>query len=431
MKIDFNKNYHEREREDMVSQEFHASRRALYRDLLEDKAVGFVFSGMEKEDRGDQLFPFTPYANFYYLTGFDQPGAVFMAVKTNGTYKETLFIRRTDERMARWQGISYDKESVKRDTGIDCVEYLERFEESLPFSGNRNNIEHLYVDIVNWEGSLCRNPAQEFAAKVLAAHPYLQTHNTFMQMSLIRQVKTKEEIALHRKACQITEAGVKNILSHLRPGMYEYEIEAHFDYALKSRNARHAFPTIAASGKNACVMHYVANNRKMLDGDMILFDLGAEWGHYASDVSRTFPVNGTFTPRQKELYNVVLKGLEAAIERTKPGQPKHELQNISKEVMAEELIKIGMIEKPEEIDQYYFHSSGHFIGLYTHDVGDDKAILEPDMMFTLEPGLYFEELGMGIRIEDTILITEDGCEVLSGGIPKTVEEIEKFMRENR
>lgn len=160
---------------------------------------------------------------------------------------------------------------------------------------------------------------------------------------------------------------------------------------------------------------------------MILFDLGAEWGGYASDVSRTFPVNGRFTDQQKALYEVVLKGLEAAIARTKPGQPKNELQEISKEVMARELIRLGMIQKPEEIMKYYFHSSGHYIGLYTHDVGNDEAVLEKDMMFTLEPGLYFEELGIGIRIEDTILVTEDGCDVLTRGIPKTPEEIEKFM----
>ncbi len=415
----------------MISREFHASRRALYRDLLEDNSAGFVFSGKEKEDRGDQMFPFTPYANFYYLTGFDQPGAVFMAVKSGGTYRETLFIPHPDEHMARWQGISYDAETVKADTGMENVEYLERFEERLPFSGNRYGMEHLYVDIANWEGSLERNPAQEFAAKVLQAHPYLQVHNTFKDLALMRQVKTKEEIDLHRQACAVTTEGVKNILSHLHPGMHEYEIEAYFDFILKSRNAGHAFPTIAASGKNACIMHYVANDRLMEDGDLVLFDLGAEWGHYGSDVSRTFPVNGVFTPRQKELYNVVLKGLDAAIEHSRPGQPKNELQELSKEVMARELIRLGMIQKPEEISRFYFHGSGHFIGLYTHDVGNDKAILEPDMVFTLEPGLYFEELGIGIRIEDTLVVTEDGCEVLTAGIPKTVEDIERFMKENR
>lgn len=415
----------------MVSKEFHASRRALYRELLEENSVGVVFSGEEKEDRGDQMFPFTPYANFYYLTGFDQPKAVFMATRIHGVYKEVLFIDHPDEMKARWQGISYDKETVREETGIQQVEYLERFEEKLPFFGRRNSIRHLYIDIANWETGFTKNPAQCFARKVLECYPYLQVHNTFEELALMRQVKTKEEIALHRRACEITTEGVQNILSHLRPGMHEYEIEAYFDFTLKSRHARHAFSTIAASGRKACVLHYVANDRVMEENDMILFDLGAEWGMYASDVSRTFPVNGKFTEQQKTLYNVVLKGLEAAIARTKPGQPKNELQEISKAVMAEELIRLGMIEKPEEIMKYYFHSSGHYIGLYTHDVGNDDAPLEPDMMFTLEPGLYFEELGIGIRIEDTILITENGCEVLTAGIPKTVEEIEQFMQDKR
>ena len=415
----------------MISKEFHASRRTLYRELLEENSVGFVFSGQEKEDRGDQMFSFTPYANFYYLTGFDQPKAVFVASKIMGVYREVLYIDHPDEMKARWQGISYDKESVKEETGIAQVEYLERFEEKLPFFSGRNVIEHLYVDIANWEDGFSRNQAQCFADKVLSCYPYLKVHNTFQDLAHMRQVEEPEEIALHRRACEITTEGVKNILAHLRPGMKEYEIEAYFDFTLKSNHARHAFSTIAASGKNACVLHYVANDRTMEEGDLILFDLGAEWGLYASDVSRTFPVGGRFTEQQKQLYNVVLKGLDAAIARTKPGQPKNELQEISKSVMAEELIRLGMIEKPEEISRYYFHSSGHYIGLYTHDVGDDRAVLEPNMMFTLEPGLYFEELGIGIRIEDTILVTENGCEVLSAGIPKTVEEIEKFMQEHR
>lgn len=430
-KEDFtHKSYDERKLSKVVTKEFHASRRKLYSELMEDNSMGFVFSGEEKEDRGDQMFPFTPYANFYYLTGFAQPKAVFMAVKIKGKYSETLFIDHPDEMKARWQGISYDCSSIQEETGIQHVEYLERFEEKLPLFGRRNVIEHFYIDIASWEEGFKQNPAQRFAEKVMKSYPYLKIHNTFQDMALMRQVKAKDEIALHRKACEITTEGVKNILSHLKPGMKEYEIEAYFDFTLKSHHARHAFNTIAASGKNACIMHYVDNDREMQDGDMILFDLGAEAGMYASDVSRTFPVNGRFTKQQRELYNVVLKGLEAAIAHTKPGQPKNELQEISKEVMAQELIKLGMIEKPEEIMKYYFHSSGHYIGLYTHDVGNDEEKLQPDMMFTLEPGLYFEELGIGIRIEDTILITEDGCEVLTADIPKTVEDIEKFMQEN-
>lgn len=411
----------------MISKEFHASRRALYSDLLEDNSIGFVFSGEEKQEKGDQLYPFTPYANFYYLTGFSQPKAILMVTKLEGKITETLFIDHPDEMAKRWLGIFYTRESVAEETGIQQVEYLERFEASIPLFSRIKRIQHLYVDIANWEGPFAQSEAQKFAHKLHTYDPTIPLHNSFHALSLIRQVKTPEEIALHRKACAITSKGVKSILDHLHPDMHEYEIEAYFDFVLKSSNARHAFPTIAASGRNACSMHYVANDRKMPDGDMILFDLGAEWGYYASDVSRTFPVNGKFTDQQKDLYNVVLKGLTAVIAATRPGQPKNELQEISKAVMAEELIKLGMIRKPEEIMKYYFHSSGHYIGLYTHDVGDDKALLEENMMFTLEPGLYFDELNLGIRIEDTILITKDGCEVLTDDIPKTVEDIENHM----
>ncbi|MDO4518793.1 MAG: aminopeptidase P family protein [Eubacteriales bacterium] len=412
----------------MVSKEFHRSRRDLYKEYLTEDSIGFVFSGEEKEDRGDQKHPFTPYANFYYVTGFEQPKAVFMALKKDGNYQEVLFIDHPDEMKARWEGVSYDKESVKELTGIEQVEYLEKFEEKLHGIMRRSNPSNLYVDIANWEQLWGENPAQKFAHQMMQSYPYLQMHNSFQAFAQMRQVKTKEEISLHRKACEITAEGVKNILLNLKPEMYEYEIDAYFDFTLKSNHARCAFPTIAASGSNACVLHYVANDRKMKNGDLILFDLGAEYGYYASDVSRTFPVDGHFTEQQACLYNIVLKGLETAIAHARPGQPKNELQEISKQVMAEELIKIGMIQKPEEIMKYYYHGSGHYIGLYTHDVGNDKAVLEPDMMFTLEPGLYFDELGIGIRIEDTLLVTENGCEVLSGNIPKTISEIEAFMQ---
>ena len=411
----------------MINKEFHASRRQKYGDLLKDNSMGFLFAGDLIMDRGDLEYPFTPNANFYYLTGFDQPKAILMITKIHNQIHETLFIDHPDETARRWMGVFYTKESVKEETGIETVEYLERFESSIPLFRSPDRIQHVYVDIANWGGPNETTPAQAFAKRILDYDPTLTLHNTFHALSLIRQVKTKEEIQLHWKACDITTKGVNNMLKNLRPGMYEYEIEAYFDFILKSNHARHAFTTIAASGKNACCMHYEQNDRQMKDGDMILFDLGAEWGYYASDVSRTFPVNGKFTQQQKDLYNVVLKGLNAALDATKPGQKKSELQEISKNVMAEELIKLGMIEKPEEISKYYFHGSGHYIGLYTHDVGNDNELLEEDMVFTLEPGLYFDDLNLGIRIEDTLVVTKDGYEVMSDGIPKTVEEIEAFM----
>lgn len=411
----------------MISKEFHASRRKRFAELLEKNSLAFVFSGNEKQEKGDLFYPFTPYANFYYLTGFDQPKAILMIDTINGRYRETLFIDHPDEMMKRWLGIFYTKESVQEETGIENVEYLESFEGSIRLFSHPGSVKQIYVDIANWEGPFATSPAQDFARRIKDYDPTLPIHNTFDGLAEIRHIKTDEEIQLHRKACEITEAGVKNVLKHLKPGMKENEIEAYFDFTLKTNHARHAFETIAASGINACSMHYVTNDRLMKDGDMILFDLGAEYGYYASDVSRTYPVNGKFTEQQKTLYNIVLKALEAGIAMSKPGQDKNEIQKVGRQIMAEELVKIGMIEKPEEISKYYFHGSGHYIGLYAHDVGEDYPMLEENVMYTLEPGLYFDELNLGIRIEDTILITKDGCEVLSGNIPKTVEDIEAFM----
>ncbi|MFV0529006.1 MAG: aminopeptidase P N-terminal domain-containing protein [Lachnospiraceae bacterium] len=415
----------------MISKEFHETRRELYAGLLSERSIGILFSGYEKEDRGDQKFPFTPYANFYYLTGYEQPRAVYVVIKHDGTCRETLFIERPDETKMRWVGVFHTAEDVAAETGIAAVDYLENLSATLTAAIRRSHLEHLYIDLASWDDGIEVSLTQKFTAKFLKQHPFFQVHNTYEDMGLLRQVKTQEEIRLHEEACRVTKRGVLAILDTLRPGLCEYETEAEFDRILKAHNAQHAFPTIAASHKNACIMHYTRNDRKMEAGDMILFDLGAQWQYYAADVSRTYPVSGTFTEQQKQLYNVVLHGLDAALAKARPGQAKDELQKISKAAMAEELIRIGFIREPDEINRYYVHGSGHFIGLYTHDVGNDSALLEEDMVFTLEPGLYFDELNLGIRIEDTLVVTKTGCRVLTDSIPKTVEDIERYMAEAR
>ena len=188
----------------MISKEFHASRRALYASVLNENSVGFVFSGTEKEWKGDEMYPFTPYANFYYLTGFSYPDAVLMVVKRNGVIRETLFIDHPDEKAARWTGVSYTKESVKEETGIEQVEYLERFEKSIPLFGEPGLIHQVYIDIPGWERPFVKNEARSFACRIHNFDPTLPVYNTFQDLARFRQVKTKEEIALHRKACEIT-----------------------------------------------------------------------------------------------------------------------------------------------------------------------------------------------------------------------------------
>lgn len=411
----------------MLTKRFHQSRRDAYAALLPEGALGLLFSGDEVFKVADEFYPFEVNRDFYYLTGYDKPRAVYAAYKKNDKVRDLLFIEPIDAHAVLYNGPMATAESLSKTLGISDIRYTDTLEDFLSRLFFGQNITTLMVDELPYQLSLPETPARAMIQKLIRTYPFLQVQNSNFLLGELRSHKEPEEIDAHRKACQVTEQGVKAMLQHLRPGMTEGQIEAYFDFALKTEGAGHAFDTIAASGKNACTLHYSENNAMMQDGDLILYDLGASWNLYCADVSRTYPVNGKFTKRQRVLYEVVLKGLNAALDAAKPGQPKHLLQELSKQVMADELIKLGMIQKPEEISRYYKHGSGHFIGLFTHDVGDDQAILEKDMVFTLEPGLYFAEEGIGIRIEDTLLVTENGCEVLSAGIPKDPDEIEAYM----
>ena len=417
----------------MSNTEFYVNRRKRLAETMADNSFYFVCSGNLKESTDDSNYVFQPYRNFVYLTGRQDVDATLVIAKINGNVSETLFMHIPTEKELRWIGTRFDSDAIKAETGVNTLVANETWDAFISRIMFYNDVQDIYVDIARYSMNYPANEAQKRASRLKEIYPYLNIHNAYHTVCKMRSVKDAAEIENHRKAAAITEEAVKNLMANMKPGMTESQIEAYYDFVLKSHGCKFpAFTTIAATGKNACIMHYVDNDTVAKDGDMILFDLGAQYNLYCTDVSRTFPVNGKFTERQKMLYNVVLKGLEVAESLSKPGQLKSELQQISKKVMAEELVKLGVIEKEEEISKYYMHGSGHFIGLDVHDVGDySDIVLAEDMMFTLEPGLYFDDEQLGIRIEDTILITKDGCEVLSGGIPKTVEEIEAFMAKNK
>ena len=246
-------------------------------------------------------------------------------------------------------------------------------------------------------------------------------------------IKEDCEIEKIEKAIDITKKGIYAMMSNSKSGMMEYEIEAYFDFELKRNGVKdYAFKSIAASGKNGTVLHYSDNNCKTNDNDLILFDVGAQWGYYNGDITRTFPVNGKFTPRQKEIYNIVLEGQRKVIKAIKPGLEFKRLNEILKEHYALELKKIGLISCDDEVSKYYYHSVSHMLGLETHDVGrHNEGLLQEGMVFTVEPGLYIAEEEIGIRIEDNIVVTSDGCRILSKDIIRTVDEIESFMAGNR
>jgi Xaa-Pro aminopeptidase len=270
---------------------------------------------------------------------------------------------------------------------------------------------------------------QLFAKSIVEKYPSFRVKNIYNAIRDMRMIKSGGELDCMKKAIDITYEGIKAIMSNAKPGMAEYELEAYFDFELKRRGVRHhAFDTIAASGANGTVLHYVDNNSKIGNSDLILFDLGAQYNYYCGDISRTFPVTGEFTERQREVYNVVLKALNETTKAIKPGVPFSKLNEVCKNVLIEGCRLLGIIKEDSEISKYYYHGVSHFLGLDTHDVGERNVDLKPGMVLTVEPGLYIEEEKIGIRIEDNVVVTETGHEVLSKDIIRTAEEIEEFMK---
>lgn len=412
-----------------MDKKFFTTNRKNLVEKIDNSSILLMFAGDAPYKSADEKYRFTPNRNFYYLSGIDREKAILMIYKINDTVKETLFIERQDPQMARWVGEKISDEEAREASGIENIEYIDKFEDVFGTVLNRMGIEKLYLDLERQEYNIAMTDSQRFARETTQKYPYINISNIYNSIAELRVVKAEKEIELIRKAIAITNEGIENMMKHAKPDMMEYEFEAFFDYTLKKNGIREkAFPTIAASGKNATILHYSENNCKAEDGDLILFDLGAQYKYYNGDISRTFPVNGKFTERQKQVYNVVLKAMKAVEKAVKPGVPFSKLNEIAKEVLAEGCKQLGLIKEDSELFKYYFHGVSHYLGADTHDVGSRNVELKPGMVFTNEPGLYIEEEGIGIRIEDDLLVTEDGCENLSKDIIKEIKDIEAFMK---
>ncbi|MDR7856905.1 aminopeptidase P N-terminal domain-containing protein [Tissierella sp.] len=411
-----------------MNKEFFTKNRKQLEENLANDSILLLFADKAPYKSADELYQFIPNRNFYYLSGIDKDKVILLISKIDGKVSEKLFIERPDPVMAKWVGATITEDEAKEASGIDNIEYLDSFEGTIGSILNRNNIEKIYLDLERQEIRRTTTESQEFAKMIKERYPYIEIKNIYHDITELRLIKSKDEIDLIRKAIEITNEGIMNMVENIKPGMMEYEIEAYFDFTLKKNGVRNkAFETIAACGKNATILHYVDNDSKANDGDLILFDLGAQYKYYNGDISRTFPVNGKFTDRQKEIYNIVLTAQKAVEEAAKPGLAFRELNEIAKKVLAEGCKELGLIKEDKEISKYYFHGVSHYLGADTHDVGPYNTELKPGMVITNEPGLYIEEEGIGIRIEDDLLITENGCENLSHYIIKTVEEIEAAM----
>lgn len=388
----------------------------------------------------DSTMPFEQQRDFFYLCGVDQEESILLLFPDaiDPKHREILFLRETNDHIAVWEGEKLSREGAYEVSGIKTVHWLKDFDkvffdmmtEAETIYFNTNEHYRQAVETETREARFIRACKDKYPAhQVAKSNPILQQ---------IRGIKEPEEIELMRIACGITEKGFRRVLGFVKPGVWEFEIEAEYLHEfIRNRSKGFAYTPIIASGNNANVLHYIVNNQQCRDGELILMDVGAEYANYSSDMTRTIPVNGLFSKRQKEVYQAVLRVKEDATKMLVPGTLWAEYHKEVGKLMTSELIGLGLLDKADVQNEnpdlpaykkYFMHGTSHHIGLDTHDYGELKTQMKPNMVFTVEPGIYIPDEGFGIRLEDDVVIQEAGEPVnLMGNIPIETDEIEDLM----
>ena len=411
-------------------------RRQNYVQEVLDQSLSFFFAGHAPQKSADQHYPFEVNRNFYYLSGINQEQAVLLIAKGEKQAESYLFIEGYDPIKALWDGAGLSFEEASKISQIKLenvrdIKTLDTFVSQLLQVSRRaifGLIDVSYFDLERQSVTQSPTDAMTYQKKLSKLYPALSIKTNQMILAELRTIKDKDEVLMIQKASDITKKALEFMQKHLKPGIKEFEAEASYNYVLNMHRTTPSFDTIAAGGKNATVLHYVNNSDEIKDGDLVLFDLGVKYEQYASDVSRTYPVNGKFTKRQKEVYEVVLEANEKTIEWLKAGKTLKEFNDFGKQILIDGAKRLGLIEKDEDINKYYYHSLGHYLGLDVHDVGNYAKPIPEGAIITVEPGLYIAEEGIGIRIEDDILVTKDGAINLTKDILKSVSDIEHQMK---
>lgn len=410
-------------------------RRQVVFDRMADNSIAILYSGIEHHVSADEYDLFTAHANrnFFYLTGLRRDKMALVLDKASDEPKTLLFIEEADPTMERWYGRKVTVDEAKEVTGIDKVYFISEIDSVIDSIMTREDVYTAYFDTYRHQKEDLPDYNLVKANEFKTLYPAVTIKNLFPFVAEQRMQKDEDEIELTKEAIHLTNIALQNVLTNLKPGMFEYEAQADFEYSIRRNGAELvAFPTIAGSGINGTMLHYDTNQDLMEDGSLLLMDLGARVRGYNSDITRTYPVNGKFSERQREVYDIVLKANRTVLKKAKPGMTTVELNDICKKVLAEGCIKLGLIEKEEEIGKYYMHGVSHHLGIDVHDVTvDSNKKLRTGAIITDEPGLYIDEWEIGIRIEDDILITEDGAICLSEEIMRDADEIEKFMAKSK
>jgi Xaa-Pro aminopeptidase len=437
-----------------IHQDEHRARRQALLEAIGPDAALIIPAAREVRRNRDTHYPFRQSSDFLWLTGFPEPDAVAVLAPEHKDGDYVLFVRPKDPERETWDGRRFGPEGAVEHFRADNAHPLAKIDEKLPkLLASRRRLYYPFgqhdafdLRVMGWLRTL-----RAQARKGITAPSELVDSGELLHEARLR--KSESELTLMREAARISAAAHRALMRHCRPGMNEQQLEALFLHRCAEQGAREqAYPPIVAVGENACILHYVENNAELKDGDLVLIDAGCELHGYASDITRTFPVNGRFRPAQRELYDLVLEAQQAAIAKARPGEPWNAMHKAALQVLTEGLVRLGLLDnkgkkigkliKKEKYKPFFMHRTGHWLGLDVHDVGAYKRegqwrALEPGMTLTIEPGLYIAPTaevpepyrGIGIRIEDDILITDAGAEVLSKDVPKDPDAIEALMAE--
>ena len=434
-----------------ISQQVFADRRSTLAEQLPVNSVALIPSARLQLRNSDVDSPFRQDSYFYYLSGFDEPDALIALVKTADTVRYLMFCQPRDPEMEIWNGFRYGPEGVKENFRVDEAFSIEQLDEQMPLLLNgiktvafcMGSPHKTEADLDRWFAAMRLKRRQGVVVPTAL-------EDLAPKLNEMRLIKSAEEIAVMRTAAEISAQAHIKAMQRCKVGMKEYQLEAEIQYHFMQHGCRlPAYSSIVGGGKNGCILHYVANQDSLRDGDLVLIDAGCEWDYYAGDITRTFPVNGRFSDEQKAIYNLVLAAQEACLAELKPGIPWEQTHDTSVRVITEGLIELGLLQgQPQELIEtgaykaFYMHRLGHWLGMDVHDVGDYKIAgewrpLQAGMVMTVEPGIYISPdnhtvdprwRGIGIRIEDDVLITETGYEILTASVPKRIDEIEALMQ---
>ena len=405
--------------------------------LMKENSVAVIHAGVSKIASEDETYPFCVNNCFYYFTEIKQEHSVLMLIKGIGARKVYLFVDEYNELKEKWTGKRLTYQQASEISDIQNVYSMNNFQNMLELAlANTDNqygkISNLYIDLtpeLKVEEELY---SQGYAEQLSSKFPKISILDVKPLVTSLRMVKSPYEIAKLHEAITATNLGINKLICTLKPGMMEYELADTFEF-FGRQNGRHslAFPTIVANAKNGTCLHYPTQDSVVKGDTLILFDLGYKKDGYCADISRTFPVDGFYSGMQKAVYKSVLRTNKEIIAYARPGLTIKDLQEKAREILKEECVKLGILKPEEDVIKYYFHNVSHHLGLDTHDASNREKPLEPGNVITVEPGLYIPELEIGVRIEDDILIKEDGAECLSIEIPKEIEDIEKLFRSKK